>query len=75
MAQKIFEVEHKTEEPYEVLHIHLRLPKRPVLLPAATREHLRGAMRETLLAWRSVLDALIEKTEKPARTVTKVRVE
>lgn len=75
MVQKIFEVEYKPEEPYDVLHIHLRVPKRPILLPAATREHLRGAVRETLLAWRSVLDACIEKTEKPTRTATKVRVE
>ena len=75
MAEKMFEVERKAEEPYEILHLHLRIPKRRRLLPAATRDHLRAATRETLLAWRSVLDALIEKAEKQPKTATKIQVE
>jgi hypothetical protein len=45
-------------------------------LPEAFWEHSWAAGRESLLAVRSLLDAAIEKTEKkPAKRVTKIKVE
>ena len=76
MAEKMFELEQKAEEPYDVLHVHVRIPKRRRLLPDAAREHLRAAARETLLAGRSLVDVLIEKVEKQAaKTATKIQVQ
>lgn len=70
MANKVLELERKEKESYDVLHIHLRIPKRPRLLPEPTRGHLRTATRETLLAGRSLLDAVIEKVDKqPAENI------
>lgn len=63
MENRLFQLERKEKEPYDVLHVHLRIPKRPRLLPEPTRGHLRAAVRETLLAGRSVLDAVVEKVE------------
>lgn len=37
---------------------------RPRLLPATTRAHLRNAIRENLLAMRSLLDVAIDVTER-----------
>jgi hypothetical protein len=42
-------------------------------LPAAFWEHGRAASRESLLAARSLLDAVIERTESKPKRVTKVR--
>lgn len=47
-------------------------------LPEEFRTHRRAAQREMLLAWRSLLDARIEKleqAEKPAPKATKIKVE
>ena len=50
------------------------------LLPEEFHEHRRAARREMLLAWRSLLDAQIEKTEnvdkeKSESKVTRIKVE
>jgi len=45
------------------------------LLPEAFWEHSRAARRESLLAVRSLLDAVIEKTERKPKRVTKIKVE
>ncbi len=50
------------------------------LLPEDFYEHRRAAKREMLLAWRSLLDAQIEKTEetdkeKSAPKATRIKVE
>lgn len=49
-------------------------------LPAEFKEHQRAARREMLLAWRSLIDARIEKLdnaakEKAAPKVTRINVE
>ncbi len=67
MPEKLFQIERKPEEHHDILHIRMPVPRRRSILPTATRGHLRAALRETLLAQRSVLDALIKKTE-PSQT-------
>jgi hypothetical protein len=68
MSKKLFELERHADEPFNELHVHLRIPKPPRVLPDATRGHLRAALRETLLASQSLVDALIEKIEpKPSQ--------
>ncbi len=49
-------------------------------LPEEFKTHRRAAQREMLLAWRSLLDARIEKLdkagkEKPAARATRIKVE
>jgi len=51
-------------------------PKVTAPLPEPFRDHTRAAFREMLLAYRSLLDAVIEKTEKPAgESATHIKVE
>ena len=46
------------------------------ILPESFRQHLMAAERETLLAIRSLIDALLEAMEKrPAKKAQKIRVE
>ena len=48
------------------------------LVPGEFREHMRAARKEQMLAFRSLLDAMIgrmEREEKPRRRATKVEVE
>ena len=51
-------------------------PKVTPKLPREFREHSRAAFREMLLAYRSLLDAVIAKTEQEAEQPTaKIKVE
>jgi hypothetical protein len=48
------------------------------LVPTEFRDHMRAARREQMLAFRSLLDAMIgrmEREEKPSRRATKIEVE
>jgi hypothetical protein len=45
-------------------------------LPEEFRQHTKSARREMLLAMRSLLDTVIERTEeKPKKKATKIKVE
>ncbi len=71
------DIEEQTEGPFDLLRLTLPLP-RLLFLPKETRNHLRAAHREHLLALRSILDQAIEqveKTEKPKRKAERVEVE
>jgi hypothetical protein len=68
MSEKLFQLEQQPETRHDILHIRLPVPRRRSVMPATTRDHLRGAVRETLLAQRSLLDTLIEKTESHQAT-------
>ena len=71
------DIEEKDEGPFDLLRLTLPLP-RLMFLPKATRDHLRAARREHLLALRSLLDQAIEqveKTEKPKHKAERVEVE
>ena len=67
MAGKILEIEH---HPGGELILRFNKPAL-ALLPKETRNHLRTARKETLLALRSLLDKAIERAEeaeKPRKT-------
>ena len=71
------DIEEQPEGPFDVLRMTLPLP-RLAFLPTETREHLRAARRENLLALRGMLDAFIERLEqpeKPTRKAERVKVE
>ena len=71
------EVEEHPECPFDLLRLTLPLP-RLLFLPKETRQHLQAARREHLLAWRSILDAAIqrlEEGEKPKRKAESIKVE
>lgn len=71
------DIEEQPEGPFELLRLTLPLP-RLLFLPKETRDHLRAARREHLLALRSILDQAIErleKPEKPKRKAERVEVE
>jgi len=57
------EIEERPEGPFDVLHVALPLPRLPSLA-RETRQHLRAARRERLLALRSLLDAVIKRLEE-----------
>ena len=67
MGESIFEVERVSEE--EVI---MRLKTKKLrLLPTASREHVRAAGRELLLALRSLVDIGIESLEQREETKRK----
>jgi len=67
MGEKILELERISEE-----EVVLRLrTKRLGLLPNSTREHVRTAGRELLLALRSLVDAALEYSEQKEETKKK----
>lgn len=71
------DIEEQPEGPFDLLRLTLPLP-RLLFLPKETRDHLRAARREQLLALRSLLDQAIErleKPEKPKRKAERVEVE
>lgn len=71
------DIEEQPEGPFDLLRLTLPLP-RLLFLPKETRDHLRAARREQLLALRSLLDQAIErleKEEKPKRKAERVEVE
>lgn len=59
------EVQKRPDSSYDILRLSLPLPRLGMLLPPDTREHLRSAQRERLLAMRSMLDRWIAELEKP----------
>ena len=68
-------IEEQPESAFNLLHVRLPLP-RLFRLPEETRQHLRAARRERMLAVRSLIDAAIERTEeKPKKKTTKINVE
>ncbi len=81
-AQIGVEVERQPESSYDVLRVTLPLPKMGTggfSLPEDTRQHLRAAQRERLLAMRSLIDRWIEKLEEPKKPrqskATRINVE
>ncbi len=62
-------VEEQPEEAFNLLHVRLPMP-RMFRLPEETRQHLRAARRERMLATRSLIDAAIKRLdegEKPGK--------
>ena len=73
------DIEEQAEGTYDLLRVTLPVP-RLVSLPKETRDHLRAARREQLLALRSLVDVAIRRLEegpaaKPRRRMEKVEVE
>jgi len=56
-------VEEQPEGPFNLLHVTLPLP-RLFHLPEETRQHLRAARRERMLAMRSLIDAAIKRLDE-----------
>jgi len=71
MSDTIFEVEHR---PGEEVVLRFKSPKFR-LLPDSTRQHLRSARKEVLLALRDMLDKTIERTEEPGEKKRKTKIE
>ncbi|PMP66275.1 MAG: hypothetical protein C0190_05810 [Thermodesulfobacterium geofontis] len=44
-------------------------------IPEETKEHIRNARKEVLLALKSVIEKRIEELEKPKKEIKKVKVE
>jgi hypothetical protein len=57
-------VEERPGAAFDRLHLSLPIP-RMFRLPEETRQHLLAARRERLLALRSLVDAAIDRMEKP----------
>jgi hypothetical protein len=73
------DIEEQPEGPYDLLRVTLPVP-RLMSLPKETRDHLRAARREQLLALRSLVDVAIRRLEegpvvKPRRRPAKSEVE
>lgn len=73
------EIEEQPEGRFDLLRVTLPLP-RLMFLPEETRDHLRAARRERILALRSLLDIAIQRLEKepekkPRRKAEKIDVE
>ncbi len=62
MSESMFEVEHK---PGESLTFRFRPPKLRKFSPE-TREYMRTAQRQFLLAFRSAIDMALDMTGEPA---------
>jgi hypothetical protein len=75
MSDSIFEVEYR---PGEEVVLRFK-PSGALGLSKATRQHLRTAQKETLLALRAILDGVIERTaesaKEPAKKRTKIKVQ
>ncbi len=70
-------VEEQPESAFNLLHVTLPLP-RLLHLPEETRQHLRAARRERMLAMRSLIDAAIKRLDegdKSRRKAEHVKVE
>jgi hypothetical protein len=71
------DIEEQPESLFDLIRLTLPLP-RLLFLPKETRDHLRAARREHLLALGSLLDHAVErleKEEKPRRQAERVEVE
>ena len=76
MANRFFDYEYR---PGEELVLRFRSPKVRAI-PSSMRAHGRAAIKEGLLAVRSLFDAAIESIERaekaePKRSRTKIKVE
>jgi hypothetical protein len=72
------EIEERPKARFDLLHVALPLPHLTSFGGDETRQHLRAAHRERLLALRSLLDAAIkplEESERPRRKVGGVEAE
>ena len=56
---RMVDIEEQPGAAYDTLHVRVPIPKR--LLPRETREHTKAAIREVLLAGRSLLDVAIDE--------------
>ncbi len=56
-------IEEQPEGAFNLLHVRLPLP-RVLRLPEETRQHLRAARRERMLAMRSLIDAAIKRLDE-----------
>jgi hypothetical protein len=56
-------IEEQPEGAFNLLHVRLPLP-RMFRLPEETRQHLRAARRERMLAARSLIDAAIQRLDE-----------
>lgn len=73
MAEKEFSLEDWLVEGVRGMRSRLETTR---IMPEAFWEHLRNATRESLLAFRSLIDAAIERTEKkPEKKTTRIKVE
>ncbi|MBI2865139.1 MAG: hypothetical protein HYX94_11315 [Chloroflexi bacterium] len=73
-------IQDERQEPEEKEYvIRIRVPKFPHLVRGEALDHIRAAQKETLLAFRSLLDAAIECVEPKPKTEgkgpTKIEVE
>jgi hypothetical protein len=76
MSDSIFEVEYR---PGEEIVLRFK-PSGALGLSKTTRQHLRTAQKEALLALRAILDGVIERTaesakKEPAKKRTKIKVQ
>ena len=73
MSDTIFEIEHR---PGGELVLRFKAPQLQGL-PESTKQHLRSAGKEILLALRNVLDTALEKAEESAgkREKRKTKIE
>ena len=71
MSNGIFEIEH---HPGEEVVLRFKSPQFRHL-PDSTRQHLRSARKEILLALRDVLDKTIERAEEPGGKKRKTKIE
>lgn len=69
MGKQFLEFERSPEDDY----IFKFRPSLFPFLPTATREHMRVASKEILLAFRSVIDSAIESVEKDEAQQSKRR--
>lgn len=69
MRERILELEH---HPGEEIVLRLRPPKLD-FLPASSRNHVRAAEKEILLAFRDLVDAAIEALERREKAARKKR--
>jgi len=71
-----FRAEGRQETREREIEFRFRIPR---LIPKETREHLRAAQREILLAVRSVLDCAIDRLEDRGQEnqtrTTKIEIE
>ena len=63
MENSFFEVQYK---PGEEVVLRFKTPEFKVL-PEGTRQHMRDAQKQMLMALRDMLDKAIEKTEEKAK--------
>jgi len=71
MSNSIFEIEH---HPGEEVVLRFKSPQFRHL-PDSTKQHLRSARKEILLALRDVLDKTIERAEEPRGKKRKTKIE